>query len=80
MRKLTVIGALLSLVLLAGCAGHSIQEDVADCAGGFMDHQAHVLDATQACSHIYGLKNSREVRTISLEREPSLKGHFARSE
>ena len=28
---------------------------------------AHVLDATQACSHIYGLKAARIPRTTSLD-------------
>lgn len=67
------LGAVLSVLLLSGCASNSVQMDVRECAEGFMDRQAHVLDATKACSHIYGLKNSRKVRTTDLDDEPTAK-------
>ena len=49
--------------------GHyEMLKDVKECALEFMTvGQSHVLDATQACSHIYGLRNSREARTTELQ-------------
>lgn len=73
---------LLSLVLIVGCSSttsetvvpevtdvpaNSVQSEVIKCINDFMELQAHVLDATKACSHIYGLDSSRGARTTDLQ-------------
>ena len=67
MKMLLIMTA--GLLALSGCATAkpSMQQEVQACASNFMEKQAHVLDATKACSHIYGLNSSREVRTTDLD-------------
>jgi len=66
---------LVGILLIGGCASTSdttvqtpppantTHAGMMSCIGDFMELQAHVLDATKACSHIFGLGIGREART-----------------
>jgi len=45
----------------------TMQKEVEACVNSLMNRQAHVLDATKACSHIYGLTHARTQRTVDLD-------------
>ena len=44
----------------------SREQEVLSCVNTLMEQQAHVMDATKACTYIFGLDKSRDVRTTDL--------------